>query len=105
MKELINLETYLNHRIDIIYNNPSWWLRNLELLPTFEYHKVNCIEDKGGKYDYTVRRYVKERNIYKPSGECNFTPVKHELKTVKSIVKHSYWMGTPFNFEMKTTIE
>ena len=104
MKQLDELSTYLNHRIDIICNDPIKWLKDLEFLPTFEYHKANCIDDKGGKYDYTVRRYTKERNIYRPSEECNFTPIKHELKTVSSIVKHSYWMGTPFNFEMKTTI-
>jgi len=104
MKALDNLQEYLNHRIDIMCNNPKLWIKQPQLLPTFDYYVKNCIEDKGGKYDFTVRRYVKEVNKYKPSMSCNFINVIHELPEVNTITKHSYWMSTPFNFKSYTTI-
>jgi len=104
MKTLENLQEYLNHRIDIICNSPQRWLNDLKNLPTYEYFIKNCIEDKGGKYDFTVRRFVKENNIYQPSKVCNFENVIHNLPTVKTVTKHSIWMSTPFNFNSETTI-
>ena len=98
IEEKINhFKEYLKYRLDIIGNNPNWWLGKAKYqLPTFEYYLQNCVIDKGGKYDFTIRKYnnqidLKEFNIKNSAINRN---IKAIFKTT-----HSYWIGTPFNFK------
>ena len=96
--ERINhFKEYLKYRLDIIGNNPNWWLGKAKYqLPTFEYYLQNCINDKGGKYDFTKRQYrspicQKDLIVSNAYIERNINII---FKT-----NYSYWMGTPFNFK------
>lgn len=86
---------YLDYRIDIIANNPNRWLKTgYYQLPTFEYYLKNCVNDKGGAYDFT-------RNNYKSHSQY-IEPIRIEYQPrEKGLSRHytySMWMGTPFNF-------
>jgi len=97
--KLIHLRDYLNHRLDIIYSDFSSWqgLRKHNL-PTFDYYMENCVEDKGGAYDFTVRRYWKNDTL---TEDTNVLHESRDFKSTKVVRKTSYsiWMGTPFNYK------
>jgi len=97
-EKIEHFKDYLRYRIDIISNDiDRWLLKNSKYqLPTFEYYLQNCVIDKGGNYDFTIRRYgnqkdVKEMNV---KNQC----IDKSLK-VSYGVNYSMWMGTPFNYE------
>ena len=98
-----HLSNWLQIRTDIICNNPDKWLRDYKknYLPSFEYYLKNCVEDKGGDYDFTVRRYrTYSERIYPIESE--FKPqLKLSQKIINIEVEYSYWMGTPFNYKQK----
>lgn len=92
---------YFNYKIDIICNDPKRWLGyNKRELPSYEYFVRHCIQDKGGKYDFTKRRYG---NVSKYIGGKDIVLNRRrysDFPTVQSItIKYSIWMGTPFNFK------
>jgi hypothetical protein len=88
----------LKFRIDIISNDiPRWLLSNSKYqLPSFDYYLENCVKNKGGNYDFTIRRYkthlsAKQHNVSNAS-------LKRSVN-VNCFSEHSIWMGTPFNFK------
>lgn len=90
-ERLGNLQDYLDLRIDIVGNDVRTWTSVAKyLLPTFDYYIKNCVEDKGGKYDFSVRRYSSPAQVLQPIGKFK----KFSRKLV-----YSYWMGTPFNYK------
>jgi len=93
---------YLGYRLDIISNNPRWWLGKPKYnLPTFENYLQNCVLDKNGCYDFTKRNYLSQRE------EISFTTknsiIKQETK-IQIQIRYSIYMGTPFNFEKQVLI-
>jgi len=91
---------YLKLRIDIIANNPSRWLNTGRLqLPTFEYYLENCVKDKGGKYDFTVRRYSTPAQVLEPISFHSQNKYAMNSKRLYRSIIHSMWMGTAFNYE------
>ena len=101
-ERLDHFSDYLDYRIDIIANNPNRWLNSSPYqLPEFEYYLKNCVNDKGGKYDFTQRRYKSYEQVLEP------VRVQYQPRT-KQLTRHytySMWMGTPFNFEQILTTE
>lgn len=96
---------YLKYRIDIIANDPERWLNksSKHQLPKFEYYLKNCVEDKGGKYDFTIRRYSTPAQNLMPISFCSQSHIQMESRPLYRWVEHSFWMGTPFNY--KTVIK
>ena len=95
-KRLDHFSNYLDHRIDIIANNPNRWLKTgFYQLPTFEYYLENCVNDKGGAYDFTERRYKSHTQTLES------VRIEHQPRTkeLKRYFRYSMWMSTPFNFK------
>ena len=93
-------EKYLKLRIDIISNDPKRWLGNSKTqLPTFEYYLRNCVNDKGGKYDFTVRRYSTPTQVLEPISFHSQNKYAMNSKRLYRKIVHSMWMGTAFNYE------
>jgi hypothetical protein len=91
---------YLKLRIDIIANNPNRWLGNSKMqLPTFEYYLKNCVNDKGGKYDFTKRNYSTPSQVLEPISFHSQNKYAMNSKRLYRNIIHSMWMGTPFNYE------
>jgi hypothetical protein len=97
MKELDNLHSFLNHRIDIIMANTNRWLSNKECLPTFDFYKKNVINDHKGKYDFINRKYLSMILRHPVVDEVNFHKVDLKGREIAYLVTHSDWMGTTFN--------
>ena len=107
-EKLNHLSDYLKHRTDIIVQNPNRWLNYVGAdgrvntsyynLPSFEYYLKNCVQDKGGAYDFTKRRYKTPSQILKPIETANFTNIISKNSKYKRRLLYSNWMGTPFNF-------
>ena len=94
-ERLYHLNDYLGFRIDIIAEQPKRWLGgSYYQLPTFEYYLVNCVDDKGGSYDFT-------RNNYKYTTSPRMCIDGVDRFNAEIILSYSYWMGTPFNFKTK----
>jgi len=91
---------YLSYRIDIIANDPNRWLgdKTKFQLPTFEYYLNNCVNDKNGKYDFTKQSYFTPMQVLKPISFKTQSSIQMQSKTLNRFIKHSYWMGTPFNY-------
>ena len=99
-KQLDDLSEYLSVRIDIVSNDLKKWLyQTPNQLPSFNYFVKNCINDKGGCYDFTVRRYSTPKQVLTPIQHVEFIDRPTESKPLIRFLKHSYWMGTPFNYE------
>lgn len=91
---------YLAVRNDIIADNPFWWLGTAKYqLPTFEYYVKNCIEDKGGKYDFTQRNYSTYAQVLEPIENSQNTSVRMNNGKLYRFVTYSMWMGSPFNYK------
>lgn len=91
---------YLSARIDIIANDPKRWLFQTPYqLPTFEYFVQNCLNDKGGTYDFMVRRYSTAKQVIPKFNRVLYFDKPNESKELVRYYKHSIWMGTPFNYE------
>lgn len=97
--ELDNISKWIAVIIDITANDPKRWLgMSKPQLPTFEYFKQNVINDPGGKYDFTVRRYSTPAQTLLPIDRVHFQyRITGSTKYQRSI-KYSYWKGTPFNY-------
>ncbi len=81
----------MNLRIDIVGNEARRWTSVAKYqLPTFDYYMKNCVEDKGGDYDFTTRRYSSPAQVLQPTGK---------FKKFSRNLVYSYWMGTPFNYK------
>jgi len=92
-----HLSEYLEYWIDIRFNEPKAWEGSrLNSLPTFEYYLKNCVQDKGGKYDFTVPRYSSQSQLLRQIN-VDYKPLI-EVCNLKRRVLYSYWMGTAFNF-------
>lgn len=72
-------------------------------LPTFEYYYKNCVLDKGGKYDFTVRRYSQTASCVLEVPPCCHGKMigRHfvtGLQPKKVTLRHKwgYWMGAEF---------
>lgn len=94
-----HLKDYIKFRIDIVSNNPDWWLgmaRNE--LPTFDYYLKNCVEDKAGKYDFTKRMF-KTCTMQMPIIKDTMEIIEFIQKKTTTRIEFSIWMGTPFNFK------
>ena len=91
---------YLKLRIDIIANDPNRWLGNSKMqLPTFDYYLKNCVNDKGGKYDFTKRNYSTPAQELEPITFHSQNKYAMNSKRLYRNIIHSMWMGTPFNYE------
>jgi len=99
-EKLDHLLDFINHRIDILWNDKRW-INTLPQLPTFDYYIKNCILDKGGAYDFTERRYNHAIDLGKASRDHNILYKKRsfESKHVMVNIAYSIWMGTAFNFK------
>ncbi len=96
-EEIEHYKDYLKYRIDIISSNPKRWLGgSFYELPKFEYYLQNCVKGKGGKYDFTRRNYGNQSCSHEFDISNSISRIKIQ-KTVS--VRHSMWMGTPFNYE------
>ena len=96
-EKINHFKDYLKYRLDIISNNPKWWLNKAKYqLPTFDYYLQNCVIDKGGKYDFTKRIY--NNQICKNDLIISNSSIKRNINVIFKTT-HSYWMGTPFNFK------
>ena len=88
---------YLKLRIDIIANDPNRWLGNSKMqLPTFEYYLKNCVNDKGGKYDFTKRNYSTPAQVLEPISFHSQNKYAMNSKRLYRSIIHSMWMGTAF---------
>jgi hypothetical protein len=92
-----HLSDYLKYRTDIISGDYKKWLGVSKYqLPTFEYYLEKCVKNKGGNYDFTLRRFSS------PSVQTDLRifnqSVKKEIK-IRLRYEYSMWMGTPFNFK------
>ena len=68
-------------------------------LPSFDYYLQNCVIDKGGNYDFTVRRY---KTHFEKTKNINHTdkPLMNKVqKCVLVGVEFSRWHFTPFNYK------
>ena len=72
-------------------------------LPTFEYYYKNCVLDKGGKYDFTVKRYSQTAScVLEVPADCHGKILRGHFITGlpprKVVLRHkwSYWMGAEF---------
>ena len=99
-ERLDHYKNYLVYRCDIIANDPNRWLGSaINQLPSFEYYLKNCVEDKGGKYDFTVRRYSTPAQTLEPI--TFHSQNKYQMKSIRlhRTISYSLWMGTAFNYE------
>lgn len=97
LEELEQYKNYLKFRVDIISANPNRWLgSSFYELPSFQYYLKNCINDKNGNYDFTKRRYGNQSCSHVFHISNSVLRVKQK---VTLSLKHSMWMGTPFNYE------
>lgn len=97
-ERLDHLSDYLDHRLDIIANNPNRWLKTgYYQLPTFDRYMEHCVNNSGGKYDFTKRRYKSHSQTLEPI-RIEYQPRE---KGLSRYYTYSMWMGTPFNFNMK----
>jgi hypothetical protein len=95
-----NFEDYLKIRIDIIANDPNKWLGTCKFqLPTFDYYLINCVEYKGGKYDFTKRSYSSPSQTLEPISFHNKNKYAMRSERLYRSVKFSMWMGTSFNYK------
>ena len=98
--KLNHYKDYLIYRCDIIANDPNRWLGSSKNeLPSFEYYLKNCVEDKGGKYDFTIRKYETPAQILEPISFHSQNKYQMKSKRLYRNVVHSIWMGTAFNYE------
>ncbi len=103
---LSNVSDWIAIRLELMTNEPrrwvgfehkgNWFKNAYYQLPTFDYYMQNCVNDKGGKYDFTKRRYCSHRETIKPMSERGFTD---EKGGGSRILRHSIYMGTHFNFK------
>ena len=96
-----HLSDYLQYRTDIICNKPDYWLNDIHknYLPSFDYYLQNCVIDKGGNYDFTVRRY---KTHFEKTKNINHTdkPLMNKVqKCVLVGVEFSRWHFTSFNYK------
>ena len=99
-EDMDHYKEYLKLRIDIIANDPNRWLGNSKMqLPTFDYYLKNCVNDKGGKYDFTVRRYSTPAQVLEPISFHSQNKYAMNSKRLYRSIIHSMWMGTAFNYE------
>jgi hypothetical protein len=99
-EQLDHYKDFLVFRCDIIANDTKRWLGSSKnQLPSFEYYLKNCVEYKGGKYDFTVKRYSTPAQTLEPI--TFHSQNKHQMssKRLYRTIIHSFWMGTPFNYE------
>jgi len=97
-KQLDYFLEYQKYKLDIISNDiPRWMYSNARYnLPSFEYFIENCINDKGGKYDFTKQNYSSHLSDY--CFDLSNATIKKNVNVSCKII-HSMWMGTPFNFD------
>lgn len=99
-EDMNHYKEYLKLRIDIIANAPNRWLVNSKMqLPTFDYYLKNCVNDKGGKYDFTVRRYSTPSQVLEPISFHSQNKYAMNSKRLYRRITYSIWMGTAFNYE------
>jgi hypothetical protein len=94
-ERLQHFKDYLSYRLDIIANSPNRWLgSSYNELPTFDYYLEHCVNDKGGKYDFTKR-------LYRTNKQTIDRVIVEYLPRSNVLTRHftySFWMGTPFNY-------
>ena len=103
---LNDLKDWIAIRLELMANEPNRWVgfehkgqwfdNAYNQLPTFKYYMANCINDKGGKYDFTKRIYSTHMEKIQPMttlGQCD------NDGGAKRVIRYSYYMGTPFNFK------
>lgn len=95
---LTSLSDWIAIRVELMANHPVRWLGTNAYysLPTFDYYLANCVNDKGGKYDFTQRLYSTHLETIRPIKMQGFNDANGGAKR---ILRYSYWMGTPFNFK------
>jgi hypothetical protein len=99
-KRIHYYKKYLRYRCDIIANDPKRWLGVSKLeLPSFDYYLKNCVEDKGGKYDFTVRRYSTPTQHLNPISFNSQNKYQMDSKILYRNITHSMWMATAFNYK------
>ena len=103
------LKDHIAIRLDIIGQDPKRWLGyNRPQLPEFGYYYKNCVLDKGGKYDFTVRRYKSHSQTVQTEEVTwinqNYIQGKSKKHKIYVTVEYSIWMSTPFNFKEKVEI-
>ena len=102
-KHIIEFKEYLNVIIDINCNGHIY--RSKHQLPSFDFYKTNVINDRGGNYDFTLRRYITHPQIILHFG-CVLHEYRVGLDSAKEVrYKYSMWMGIPFNFELQTQLK
>ena len=93
------IKDYIRVRTDIISNNADWWLNYAKNeLPTIEEYYERCVKDKGGKYDFTVRRY-KTHSRQLPKIERVQYKLRLKNTDVRRYIEYSIYRNTPFNFK------
>lgn len=99
-EKLDHLKDYLGYRLDIIANDTHRWMHSSPYqLPSFEYYLKNCVEDKGGKYDFTRRLYSTPSQHLEPISFHSQSSNQMSSKRLYRRIIHSSWMGTPFNYQ------
>ena len=94
----IRLELMTNeHNRWVGFEHKGQWFENAyNQLPTFNEYIDNCINDKGGKYDFTKRLYSTHTETIQPMsslGQCD------KAGGANRTLRYSLYMGTPFNFK------
>lgn len=106
IKQLDLFKQYQKFKIEIIASDPKrWCLSSAKYeLPTFEYYLENCIKNKGGKYDFTIRRYKTHLESLPKINSVLYDKLFEKQKNITRKIEFSIWMGTPFNFNEKISI-
>lgn len=102
-EKLNHLSDYMGYVVDIICNKPHYWLGEFHKnkLPNFDYYIKNCVLDKGGVYDFTVRRYRTHSEVIMPIAHHDKPQMKFAQKKVYSTVNFSRWHFTAFNYKQE----
>lgn len=103
---LIHISDWIAIRLELMTNEPRrWigyehkgrWFKNAYYqLPTFSEYMDMCVNDKGGKYDFTKRNYSTHYETIRPMSRLGYNDANGGAKR---ILRYSYYMGTPFNFK------
>jgi len=107
---LNNISDWIAIRLELMANEPRrWcgyqhknrWFKNAYYqLPTFKEYMDNCVNDKGGKRDFTKQCYTTHIESIKPMTRLGYSD---KSGGAKRTLRYSYYMGTPFNFSEEWT--
>ena len=102
---LNHISNWIAIRLELMTNEPNRWVgfehkgqwfdNAYNQLPTFQEYLTNCVNDNGGKYDFTKRCYSTHMETIQPMsslGQCD------KAGGANRTLRYSCYMGTPFNY-------